>query len=143
VSSQPDFGALVGNPSRVCWLCSQLQYDATDKEAMIDTLMGCQVVVWDITILGEIDGCSWAVEMLKDKLETFETPKTFICLSNLMTWAKTLSADPVSRRLSYSVCGKLLHCPAAGQQVTLGRLYVVWPRWLAVCRSPSLRINVA
>jgi len=76
------------------WVSEIVDYDETNKEAIIDTLMACQVVVWDITIDGQIDGCSWAVETLKDRLETFESPKTFICLSNLMTWAKTLSADP-------------------------------------------------
>lgn len=76
------------------WVSEVIEYDETDKEAITETLMSCQVVVWDIMVPGQIDGCSWAVETLKDRIDDFTEPKTFICLSSLMTWAKTLSADP-------------------------------------------------
>lgn len=65
------------------------------KEDLKDTLLGCKYIIWDITAYGaQIDLATWAVEMLRGEMEEFEAPKVFVCLSSVLTWAKTRPADP-------------------------------------------------
>jgi adenylate kinase len=71
-----------------------LQYDPSQKDTLKETLLGCAAVVWDVTVPDQIDGCSWAVEMLRDEMEAFNESKLFLCVSTVLTWAKTKSADP-------------------------------------------------
>jgi len=76
------------------WVKEVVDYDPTQKEALKDTLLGCQAVVWDIAAPDQVDGCSWAVEMLRDEMESFDENKLFLCISSVLTWGKTRSADP-------------------------------------------------
>jgi len=88
--SQPD-------AAKPKWVSEVVAYDPTQKEESLkETLLGCDAVVWDITPEDEhtIDGCCWAVEMLKDNCESFESTKLFVCISTVLTWAKTRPADP-------------------------------------------------
>ena len=76
------------------WVKEVVDYDPTQKEALKDTLLGCQSVIWDIATPDQVDGCSWAVEMLRDEMESFAENKLFLCISSVLTWGKTRSADP-------------------------------------------------
>jgi len=76
------------------WVKEIVEYDPTQKDGLKDTLMGCQTVIWDIAVPDQVDGCSWAVEMLRDEMDLFEENKLFLCISSVLTWGKTRSADP-------------------------------------------------
>uniref|UniRef100_A0A8C2ICH3 Adenylate kinase 7a n=1 Tax=Cyprinus carpio TaxID=7962 RepID=A0A8C2ICH3_CYPCA len=57
--------------------------------------MQCDVIVYNITEHNDlIDEATWAISALHSEIEHFGSPKTFILLSTIMTWAMTKPADP-------------------------------------------------
>ncbi|KAJ3068662.1 Adenylate kinase 7, partial [Quaeritorhiza haematococci] len=62
-----------------------------DKEQFKNALLASDVIVFDL--LSSLDDATWAIEVLNEAAETFTTPKTFIAISTVMTWAKT-KVDP-------------------------------------------------
>ena len=71
-----------------------------NKEEMLEQLMECDVVIYDIINDPEqVDEACWAISVLHSQLEEIDKPKIFILLSTVMTWAKTKPADPVIRKL--------------------------------------------
>jgi adenylate kinase len=68
-----------------------------NKEEMLEQLMECDVIVYDIiNDLEQVDEACWAISVLHSQLEKIDKPKIFILLSTCMTWAKTKPSDPVS-----------------------------------------------
>ncbi|XP_022083224.1 adenylate kinase 7-like [Acanthaster planci] len=66
-----------------------------EKEQMLEHLAECDVVMYDINEdPGQIDEASWAVSALHAELERFESPKMFILVSSIMTWARSKPVDP-------------------------------------------------
>ncbi|XP_071503445.1 adenylate kinase 7-like [Diadema antillarum] len=75
------------------WVQEVLQVE--EKEQMLEHLTECDVVIYDITMdADQIDEASWAVSALHAELDRFETPKMFILVSTVLTWAKSKPVDP-------------------------------------------------
>lgn len=67
----------------------------TDKESLLEHLMECDVIIYDIIHDPEqVDEACWAISALHSELERIDKPKVFILLSTVLTWAKTKPADP-------------------------------------------------
>eukprot|EP01135_Chromosphaera_perkinsii_P001293 Nk52_evm20s164 gene=Nk52_evmTU20s164 len=71
--------------------------DNSHREFIRDAILECDVIIYDIgTDVDQVEECSWCVEALQDETDHYETGKIFICLSTVMTWARTRkdSEDP-------------------------------------------------
>eukprot|EP00049_Salpingoeca_infusionum_P009437 m.157885 g.157885 ORF g.157885 m.157885 type:complete len:687 (+) comp14336_c0_seq1:42-2102(+) len=67
----------------------------SDRSELKQTLMECDYIVYHITPSSEIaNTATWAAEMLNAELDSIEKPKTFVCISSVLTWGKTKATDP-------------------------------------------------
>ncbi|XP_052391071.1 adenylate kinase 7a [Carassius gibelio] len=71
------------------------EYWSLSREELLQCLMQCDVIVYNITEHCDlIDEATWAISALHSEIEHFGSPKIFILLSTIMTWAMTKPADP-------------------------------------------------
>ncbi|XP_016329516.1 adenylate kinase 7a isoform X1 [Sinocyclocheilus anshuiensis] len=71
------------------------EYWSLSREERLQCLMQCDVIVYNITEHTDlIDEATWAISALHSEIEHFGSPKMFILLSTIMTWAMTKPADP-------------------------------------------------
>ncbi|XP_065055319.1 adenylate kinase 7-like [Rhopilema esculentum] len=69
-------------------------YDDSDKDELLHNIKQCDIIVYDIiSHPSQVDEASWVVSALHAELETFASPKVFICISTAMTWAKSKPVD--------------------------------------------------
>lgn len=73
---------------------SRLVSSNPEDEELHSVLLECDLIVWDIASETQMDACTSAVEMLFEAIPKFTRPKTFVCMSSVLTWAKTRPADP-------------------------------------------------
>lgn len=74
-----------------------------DKEALLEHLMECDVIIYDIIHDPEqVDEACWAISALHSELERIDKPKVFILLSTVLTWAKTKPADPEEPEIPFT-----------------------------------------
>ncbi|RXN16713.1 poly(A) polymerase type 3-like isoform X4 [Labeo rohita] len=77
------------------------EYWSLSREELLQCLMQCDVIVYNITEHNDIiDEATWAISALHSEIEHFGSPKIFILLSTIMTWAMTKPADPKKSKLS-------------------------------------------
>ncbi|XP_056301575.1 adenylate kinase 7-like isoform X1 [Danio aesculapii] len=71
------------------------QYWSLSRDELLQCLMRCDVIVYNITEhTNLIDEATWAISALHSEIGHFESPKIFILLSPIMTWAMTKPPDP-------------------------------------------------
>ncbi|KAM4542661.1 adenylate kinase 7 [Odontesthes bonariensis] len=71
------------------------EYLHPDREELLSQLMGCDVVIYDVTQhADQVEEASWAVTALHDEMSRFSRPKLFVLVSTVMTWACTKPVDP-------------------------------------------------
>lgn len=78
-------------------------YEYNTKEDLLPHLLECDIIVYDITgSPDQVDEATWAVSALHAELENFNTMKVFICLSTVMTWARSKPLDPDDPEISFT-----------------------------------------
>lgn len=69
--------------------------EASNPDDVLTALMQCDVVVYDISSSeSQVEDCLLACNALHEQIANFKAPKTFICLSSVMTWCKTKPNEP-------------------------------------------------
>ena len=77
--------------------------DVESKEQLYSYLMECDIIVYDITEdPDQIDEAVWAVSELHADLEKVQSPKIFILISSLMTWARSNPLDPDDAEIPFT-----------------------------------------
>lgn len=90
---------------------------SASREAHLAAMLTCDVIVYNISDTPEtVSEASWAVEALHEQLTNFASLKVFICVSTVLTWARSKPVDPASNRASWialfndpdflSICGR-------------------------------------
>ena len=74
---------------------------ANEKDAIVEAVLDSDLIIWDINpyslpkqkLTPEIKAARWALDAINLRVQGFEHKKTFVCISSLMSWAKTLPVD--------------------------------------------------
>nr|XP_046149126.1 adenylate kinase 7a isoform X2 [Oncorhynchus gorbuscha] len=72
-------------------------YASQKRDQLLPSLLKCDVVVYNISEHATaelIDEATWAISALHSDIESFASPKIFILISTVMTWAMSKPADP-------------------------------------------------
>ncbi|CAM9318502.1 unnamed protein product, partial [Lampetra planeri] len=74
-----------------CWCL----YAKLSRDKLLPKLMECDVIIYNISQhQGQVEEAFWAVSALHSKMSTFTTPKMFILVSTVMTWACSKPVSP-------------------------------------------------
>lgn len=75
--------------------CISQVVEAGNPDEYLAALMQCDIIVFDTTTSeAQAEDCLLACNALHEQIVNFQTPKTFICLSSVMTWGKTKPNEP-------------------------------------------------
>ncbi|KAM8920832.1 adenylate kinase 7 [Pelodytes ibericus] len=70
-------------------------YTISSRDELLRHLLECDVIIYNITEdASHIDEALWAASALHTELDQFESPKMFILISTMMTWARSKPLDP-------------------------------------------------
>ncbi|KAM9354949.1 adenylate kinase 7a [Pholidichthys leucotaenia] len=73
------------------------RYESPTKEELLQHLLECDVVVYNVSESGtqhQVEEATWALTALQTEMETFKSRKWFILISTVMTWAMTKPHNP-------------------------------------------------
>lgn len=69
-------------------------YETSDKEQLLQDIKTCDFIIYDIVSdPSQVDEASWVVSALHAELGTLTSAKVFICISTVLTWAKSKPVD--------------------------------------------------
>jgi adenylate kinase len=72
-----------------------VQSIVTKKEDLLQTLLTCDVIIYNtIDDPTQVEEATEVVNALHQSLPSFENLKTFICISTVLTWARSKPVDP-------------------------------------------------
>ncbi|XP_013856192.1 adenylate kinase 7, partial [Austrofundulus limnaeus] len=80
----------VSSPEKLDFL--HQQYDSPSRDELLRCLLGCDVVVYNVSESStpqQVDEATWALTGLHAELKTCGGRKMFILISTVMTWART------------------------------------------------------
>ncbi|KAK5601989.1 hypothetical protein CRENBAI_018176 [Crenichthys baileyi] len=88
------------------------EYCHLDRENLLSKLMECHVVIYNISQDAEqVEEATWAVKALHNQTEHFSSPKLFILVSSVMTWASSRPLDPDDPELPFT--DEIFYCRRA------------------------------
>ncbi|XP_019850545.1 PREDICTED: adenylate kinase 7-like isoform X1 [Amphimedon queenslandica] len=65
------------------------------KTQLMEALLTCDAIVYNISDTAtEVEEAMWAIQELHEKMSSFATVKVFVCVSTVLTWAKTKPLNP-------------------------------------------------
>ncbi|KAF1445664.1 Adenylate kinase 7, partial [Pygoscelis papua] len=108
VSSRPKEGVyhVVGTLSKPestkpCF--AEETYAVSSQKELLSHLLECEIVVYNITEdANQIEEATWAASALHMEIEHFATPKLFILVSTIMSWAKSKPPDPEDPEIPFT-----------------------------------------
>ncbi|XP_014812948.1 PREDICTED: adenylate kinase 7 [Calidris pugnax] len=78
-------------------------YAVSSQEELLSHLLECKIVLYNITEdANQIEEATWAASALHTEIENFATPKLFILISTIMSWAKSKPPDPEDPEIPFT-----------------------------------------
>lgn len=95
-SNTDNFYYIVGtlkdpNSPKPSWVKEIYQYEK--KEELFQSLLVCDIIIYDNTESTQVEEATWVVSALNAEIPNFLKPKVFICVSTVLTWARTKPVD--------------------------------------------------
>ncbi|XP_051477206.1 adenylate kinase 7 [Apus apus] len=108
ISSRPKEGVyqIVGtlsNPENTKPHFAEEIYAVSSRNELLSHLLECDIVLYNITEdTNQIEEATWAASALHGEIERFKTPKSFILISTIMSWAKSKPPDPEDPEIPFT-----------------------------------------
>ncbi|XP_072193424.1 adenylate kinase 7 isoform X3 [Excalfactoria chinensis] len=78
-------------------------YAVSSQKELLGYLLECDVILYNITEdANQIEEATWAASALHTEIENFATPKIFILISTVMSWAKSKPPDPEDPEIPFT-----------------------------------------